>query len=328
MKNWTGSEFEGISACWGAIAFFSTVAIAAPTLAQTIVPDGSAGTIVSPDGDRVDIFGGSLSSDGSNLFHSFDEFGVETGRIANFITTPDINNILSRVTGGDASYINGLIQVSGGNSNLFLMNPAGIVFGQNASLNVPADFTATTATGIGFGSGWLGLENETNWSQLVGDPIAFNFSNPLGGVLVNEGVLSVPFGHQLGLLGGTIVNTGTLRSPGGNITIAAVPGENLVRLSAPGNLLNLEFLPTTNNTLTHLLTGGHIDSSHSNIIIHDDGTISIAGSGIRIDPQTGDAIVSGTVDVSNSSPPLPLPHSCHIGRSRCCCQCQYRSIQC
>ncbi len=66
-----------------------------------------------------------------------------------------IKNILARVTGGDASLINGLIQVSGGNSNLFLMNPAGIVFGANASLNVPAAFTATTATGIGIDSNWF-----------------------------------------------------------------------------------------------------------------------------------------------------------------------------
>jgi large exoprotein involved in heme utilization and adhesion len=32
------------------------------------------------------------------------------------------------------------------------MNPAGIVFGQNASLNVPAAFTATTANGISIGN--------------------------------------------------------------------------------------------------------------------------------------------------------------------------------
>jgi hypothetical protein len=45
--------------------------------------------------------------------------------------------------------INGLIQVTEGKSNLFLMNPAGMIFGPNASLNVPASFTATTANGIG-----------------------------------------------------------------------------------------------------------------------------------------------------------------------------------
>jgi len=124
-----------------------------PAQGQPITPatDGTD-TLVTPDGNRYDIHGGKLSGDGANLFHSFDKFGLDAGQIANFLSNPDIRNILGRVTGGDASLINGLIQVSGGNSNLFLMNPAGIVFGSNASLNVPASFTATTATGIGFGT--------------------------------------------------------------------------------------------------------------------------------------------------------------------------------
>lgn len=65
------------------------------------------------------------------------------------MTSPSIRNILGRVTGGNPSIINGLIKVTGGNSNLFLINPAGIIFGAGARLNVPADFTATTANGIG-----------------------------------------------------------------------------------------------------------------------------------------------------------------------------------
>jgi filamentous hemagglutinin family protein len=120
---------------------------------QPITPaaDGTD-TLVTPDGNRYDIHGNKLSGDGANLFHSFDKFGLDAGQIANFLSNPDIRNILGRVTCGDASLINGLIQVTGGNSNLFLMNPAGIVLGSNASLNVPASFTATTATGIGFGT--------------------------------------------------------------------------------------------------------------------------------------------------------------------------------
>jgi filamentous hemagglutinin family protein len=101
-------------------------------------------------GNTINITGGQTSVNGGNLFHSFDEFGVNTGETANFQSSPEINNILGRVVGGNASIINGILQVTGGNSNLFLMNPAGILFGPNASLNVPADFTATTAT-----SNWI-----------------------------------------------------------------------------------------------------------------------------------------------------------------------------
>ncbi len=49
--------------------------------------------------------------------------------------------------------INGLIQLTEGNSNLLMMNPAGIIFGANARLNVPASFVVTTGSSIGFDSG-------------------------------------------------------------------------------------------------------------------------------------------------------------------------------
>ncbi|MBD1923665.1 filamentous hemagglutinin N-terminal domain-containing protein, partial [Microcoleus sp. FACHB-831] len=96
-----------------------------PLMAQTITPaaDGT-GTIVTPDGQRIDINGGTLSPDKANLFHSFQKFNLDQNQIANFLSNPSIRNILGRVTGGDPSIINGLIQVSGGNSNLYLMNPA------------------------------------------------------------------------------------------------------------------------------------------------------------------------------------------------------------
>ncbi|HBB31712.1 MAG TPA: hypothetical protein DC064_07925, partial [Cyanobacteria bacterium UBA9273] len=140
------------------VMLYGIVALVAssPTLAQSIVPatDGT-GTVVTTNGGSLDISGGTLSGDGANLFHSFDQFGLSSGEIANFLSNPQIQNILGRVVGGDPSIINGLIQVTGGNSNLFLMNPAGIVFGLGASLNVPAAFTATTANGIGFGDNWF-----------------------------------------------------------------------------------------------------------------------------------------------------------------------------
>ena len=129
---------------------------ASHTATAQITPatDGT-NTQITPSGNQFNIQGGQQSSDGANLFHSFQEFGLTQGQTANFLSNPNIRNILGRVVGGDASLINGLIQITGGNSNLFLMNPAGIVFGTNASLNVPAAFTATTGTGIGFGNNWF-----------------------------------------------------------------------------------------------------------------------------------------------------------------------------
>ena len=95
-----------------------------PALAQ-ITPNG-AGTMVNPQGNQINITGGTQA--GGNLFHSFRDFNVNSAQVANFLSSPQIQNILARVNGGNPSLINGLLQVTGGNSNLFLMNPAGIVF--------------------------------------------------------------------------------------------------------------------------------------------------------------------------------------------------------
>jgi filamentous hemagglutinin family protein len=113
--------------------------------------DGT-GTIVNSEGNTFNITGGTTSSSGANLFQSFTTFGLSNGQVANFLSAPNTQNILSRVTGGSFSLIDGLLKVTGSNANLFLVNPSGIIFGPNASLNVPAAFTATTANGIALGS--------------------------------------------------------------------------------------------------------------------------------------------------------------------------------
>ncbi|NES05121.1 MAG: filamentous hemagglutinin N-terminal domain-containing protein, partial [Okeania sp. SIO2F4] len=225
-----------------------TLAVAPPANSQPITPanDGT-NTIVAPQGNQFNIQGGTRS--GANLFHSFDQFNLPTNQTANFLTIPDTQNILGRVTGGNASYINGLIQVIGSNSNLFLMNPAGIMFGPNASLNIPASFSVTTATGIGFDNNnfWFKAMGTNDYSNLVGNPSGYRFNVSTPGAILNEGNLSLNPGENLTLLGGTVINTGQLSTPGGNITIAAVEGGSTLRISQPGHLLSLEVNSTTAN---------------------------------------------------------------------------------
>ncbi len=259
--------------------------------------DGT-GTVVNQYGNRFDIQDGSLSRDGANLFHSFQRFGLNSGQIANFVSNPEIRNILGRVVGGNPSIINGLIQVTGGNSNLFLMNPAGIVFGRNATLNVPAAFTATTATGIGFGKdNWFNAIGENDYQNLIGTPSIFAFDLSQPGSIINAGNLAVQKGQNLTLLGGSVLSTGQLTAPRGNITIAAVPGENLVRISQPGHLLSLEIEPPRNNQgqqlpitaldLPTLLTDS-IGSVDTGLIVSPSGAVQLARSGFRV--EQGDAV--------------------------------------
>lgn len=264
------------------------------TQAQPIISaaDGT-GTTVSPQGDRFNIGGGSLSGDGANLFHSFSEFGLNQNQIANFLSQPGVENILGRINGGQASWIDGLIQVTGGNSNLFLLNPAGIVFGSNAQLNVPASFTAATATGIGFGADqWFSAIDSNEYSTLVGKPQSFSFaSTQTPGAIINEGRLAVKPGANISLLGGSVISTGSLEAPAGNITVAAVPGESLVNVTLEGHLLSLEVQSSQELlnplSLPQLLTGNNLGHA-TGVQVNQDGTVQLTGSELTV--ASGDVV--------------------------------------
>jgi filamentous hemagglutinin family protein len=270
---------------------------ATPATAQ-ITPNG-LGTQVNRDGNTFNIHGGTQA--GRNLFHSFYQFGLNQGQIANFWSNPAIANILARVNGGSASYINGLIQVLGGRSNLFLMNPSGIVFGPNASLNVPAVFTATTADRILFPGGSFHAYGENNFANLAGDPIGFAFDRKDPAAIVNEANLTAT---SVSLVAGQVINTGKVTA--NQITIAAVPGENLVRLSQAGQILSLEFNPqqaasvadASGNIpitrLPELLTGGGVTT----VTVNPDQTVTLAG--VAVPMSSGSALIGGVLDASNA----------------------------
>lgn len=211
--------------------------------AQSIIPaaDGT-GTIVTPNANSINITGGTFSKNGANLFHSFQQFGITQNQIANFLYNPNIRNILGRVTGGDATVINGLIQVIGGNSNLFLMNPAGIVFGENASLNVPASFTVTTATGISLGdNNWFNAVGANNYADLVGTPSIFAFATSQPGSIIKCRQFDVyPFSYTSGRGDITLKSTGSsgaIDTTSGNIISNSVSGSGgAIALNASGDI--------------------------------------------------------------------------------------------
>jgi filamentous hemagglutinin family protein len=291
------------------LGWLSAAAGSASAQSITPAPDGT-NTVVTPNGNRYDISGGSLSPEQANLFHSFTEFGLSEGQTANFLTNPNIQNILGRITGGNPSLINGLIQVTGGNSNLFLMNPAGMIFGPYSSLNVPGSFNATTATGIGFGNNqWFSAIGNNNWETLIGTPNSFAFTNSQGGSIVNAGNLTVAPGQSLTLIGGTVVNTGQLAAPSGNILINAIPGQNLVKISQSGHLLSLEVKPLANagvlpNTWTEpvlslpqLLTGKGLENA-TRLTVNSNGQVTLQGSPLPI--KVGD-ILAGQLTAGNAN---------------------------
>ena len=294
--------------CKLSLSFLESVAATAllltafvtPAQSQSITPEDSANTVVTVEDNVFNVTGGDQSSDRTNLFHSFEQFGLSEGQIVNFLTQSEIENILGRVSGGEASLIDGLVQISGSDANLFLINPAGILFGENAQLNVDGSFTATTADQIFFSDAVLDALSGGDYAAMTGDPNGLGFSSALAGGIVNLGDLAVSEGNSLVLVGGTVVNEGSLSAPGGSVTLAAIPSSSRIGINQSGSLLNLEIdtagLQELNATnLPTLLTGEFAEASEMQI--NADGSVSLLG----VEISAASAVTTGTLEAASAA---------------------------
>ncbi len=162
----------------------------------------------------------------------------------------NIEHIISRVTGNFTSIIDGLIRANGG-ANLFLINPQGIIFGSNASLDIGGSFLATTANSLKFADGSEYSASTPTASILtVSVPVGLGFGSNPGSIVVQgsghnfrtSGLflpvtrgesatsLQVKPGKTLALLGGDLVlEGGNLAVSGGKIELGSVKqGEVIV----------------------------------------------------------------------------------------------------
>src|SRR5207244_2151001 len=113
--------------------------------AQNITIDGRFSPAKALPGPNYSIDANLGKQVGSNLFHSFGKFGLDTGERATFSGPATTQNVIGRVTGGAQSNINGQIVSTITEASLYLINPSGIVFGPNATVNVSGGFHASTA---------------------------------------------------------------------------------------------------------------------------------------------------------------------------------------
>jgi filamentous hemagglutinin family protein len=149
-----------------------------------ITPDGTLPTVVEEQDNMEKITGG--EREGNNLFHSFEEFSIPEGIEAIFENGLDVENIFTRITGESASTINGILKTQG-SANFFLVNPNGIVFGENAQLDVGGSFIATTADSIQFEDGieFSAKNAESKPILTVSVPIGLGFTGDNGAIQVN-----------------------------------------------------------------------------------------------------------------------------------------------
>ena len=215
----------------------------------TLRPDGTLGTVVRQHGTVYDITGGTRPGNGPNLFHSFDRFSVGTKDTASFSGPTGIKNILSRVTGGQRSDIDGQLRTDGQlraeGANLYLLNPSGVLFGPNATLDVGGSFHVSTADYLRLADGARFFARLSETSTLsVAPPAAFGFLGPQPAPITVQGsTLEVPEGQTLSVVGGDVqIRGGTLRAPSGRIQLASVAaaGEVLPVTSGPAPDLQVD----------------------------------------------------------------------------------------
>ncbi|MDP6679883.1 MAG: filamentous hemagglutinin N-terminal domain-containing protein, partial [Verrucomicrobiota bacterium] len=174
-------------------------------LGQVVVDNsfGTGGALAGPNFQIPDSLGKTV---GGNLFHSFTEFSVQTGGSATFTGPDAIDNILGRVTGGNISEIDGLIKSDIAGANLYLMNPNGFLFGENAKVDVDGAFTVSSRDRINLGKDGAFLAADPDQSVFTASPPeAFGFlgGNPAGKITFNGTRLVT--GGQVNIAGGEVL---------------------------------------------------------------------------------------------------------------------------
>jgi len=300
-----------------------------PVLAQTRI-SGDA-TLTTPTKvnnlqNRIhEITGGTRPQNASNLFHSLKEFSIQSGDTARFVHDVGIKNILTRITGGSASNINGTIQtwingVSPSTANLFLINPQGLIFGQDAILDIGGSFIGSTADNIKFADGteFSAVNLSTEPLLTISIPIGLQFgSNSNGAININGSGNNLkvnpdfsintnnrPSGLNykntnqntnqnsnnqiLALVGNEIIfDGGNITFPSGNIKLWSV-NKGEISLVNWNNNLKLKENQGIEYSNINLINAASVDTSGNS-----GGSIQIKGSNISL--EDGSVILSETL---------------------------------
>lgn len=315
---WVSNDHSRFNGCGFLGSLMGWCLVSYPLAAQ-VTPDSSLGTETNTDNNVTEITGGTSSD--SNLFHSFQEFSVETGNTAYFNNGAEIVNIIGRVTGSSGSNIDGLIRANG-DANLILINPNGITLGSNARLDIGGSFLGSTANSVVFEDGTV-LNTDPNSQPLltISAPVGLQLGQnsaaiEVSGADLNTG-LEISTGNTFALVGnGITFNGGVVTAESGRIDLGSV-GAGQVSISEIAAGWQLGYEEVTQFGELQLL--GRSALLNPNIAANSTGGIQVQGSNItlersQITAQTLADAPGGNI-VVNASESLALSGKAAVGEN-------------
>ncbi|WP_044500808.1 filamentous hemagglutinin N-terminal domain-containing protein [Nostoc sp. PCC 7107] len=289
-------QLKSLGIVIGGVIFVCADSANSQVIPDTTLPNNSQ---VTTNNQLTTITGGTLA--GSNLFHSFEKFSLTNAAIAAFKNSAGVQNIITRVTGQSISDINGTLKAEG-MANLFLINPNGIVFGQNAALDIGGSFLATTASSLNFADGknFSATEPQTIATLSINIPIGLQFGrnaatirnqsqarlNNAINILEQPVGLQVGTGKTLALVGGNItLEGGNLTAKSGQIELGSVAGNSFVSLQSTnqGWILGYEKVQNFENIqLLERIVGGSEIPSTVDVSSDGGGNIQVRGKTVEL----------------------------------------------
>ncbi|WP_244830356.1 filamentous hemagglutinin N-terminal domain-containing protein [Caballeronia sp. TF1N1] len=222
-------------------------ALAFPTGAQVVSGNVSIG---APANSTMAITQGSQK--GIVNWNSFSIGGNETVNI----TQPSPQAVLlNRVVGSNASTIAGRLNANG---QVFLVNPAGVLFAKGASVNVGSLVAST-----------LGISD----SDFLAGKYHFIASPNASGKVVNQGAITAGEGGTVALLGGQVDNSGVVSAKLGTVAMGA------------GSDITLDF---AGDGLTML----KVDGAAAQALVSNSGVVQADGGQVVMSVQTADALAA------------------------------------
>jgi filamentous hemagglutinin family protein len=260
---------------------FLLLIISLPTPAQ-ITTDGTLGPALNLQGPDYQIGPDLGQQHGGNLFHSFQDFNLNRVESATFSGPNSVSNVISRVTGGNPSNLDGTIRSTIPNADMYFLNPYGIMFGPNTKLDVQGSFHASTADYLRLGDGGRFDARNPSESLLTVAPIErFGFiTNSPAKITTQSSKLILASDQTLSLIGGDIhLNSDTPLTADHSSSIPIVESESI--LAAEHGQVNLVSMAST----------GEMQLTENDVIVQGiGGNIKLDNTFIEMSGYSGGAI--------------------------------------